>query len=139
MVLAATNFPWTLDEALRRRLEKRIYIPLPGLEARRRLLEINLRDVKLADDVSLDAMAERTDGYSGDDLTNISRDASMSGMRRVIEGKSVEEIKSMKKEDVRNLPVTQEDFSQALQRIAPSVCAADLERHEKWLAEFGAS
>ena len=57
--------------------------------------------MRLDADVSLDVMAERTEGYSGDDLTNISRDASMSGMRRVIEGKSVDEIKGMKKEDIR--------------------------------------
>ena len=46
-VLAATNFPWDLDEALRRRLEKRIYIPLPDLDARRDLLKINLKDVEV--------------------------------------------------------------------------------------------
>ena len=45
MVLAATNFPWDIDEALRRRLEKRIYIPLPTLEGREALLKINLRYV----------------------------------------------------------------------------------------------
>lgn len=43
VVLAATNFPWDLDEALRRRLEKRIYIPLPGADERRELLGINLK------------------------------------------------------------------------------------------------
>ena len=43
MVLAATNFPWDIDEALRRRLEKRIYIPLPTTEGREALLKINLR------------------------------------------------------------------------------------------------
>lgn len=42
-VLAATNFPWDIDEALRRRLEKRVYIPLPGLVQRRQLLNINLK------------------------------------------------------------------------------------------------
>lgn len=43
MVLAATNFPWDLDEALRRRLEKRVYIPLPGVKQREELLGLNLR------------------------------------------------------------------------------------------------
>lgn len=43
VVLAATNFPWDIDEALRRRLEKRIYIPLPGGGEREELLKINLK------------------------------------------------------------------------------------------------
>lgn len=43
MVLAATNFPWDIDEALRRRLEKRIYIPLPGPHERTELMNINLK------------------------------------------------------------------------------------------------
>ena len=43
MVLAATNFPWDIDEALRRRLEKRIYIPLPALPERQELLRLALK------------------------------------------------------------------------------------------------
>ena len=43
MVLAATNFPWDIDEALRRRLEKRIYISLPGASERKELMHINLK------------------------------------------------------------------------------------------------
>lgn len=43
MVLAATNFPWDIDEALRRRLEKRIYIPLPAAPERQELLRLALK------------------------------------------------------------------------------------------------
>lgn len=58
IVLAATNTPWDLDEALRRRLEKRIYIPLPSEEGRRELFRINMMDVELADDVNMEALAK---------------------------------------------------------------------------------
>lgn len=73
MVLAATNFPWDIDEALRRRLEKRIYIPLPSDEGREALLKINLREVKVDDSVDLSDIAKRLDGYSGADITNVCR------------------------------------------------------------------
>lgn len=73
MVLAATNFPWDIDEALRRRLEKRIYIPLPTSEGREALLKINLREVKVDNTVDLMKMAKKLDGYSGADITNVCR------------------------------------------------------------------
>ena len=58
MVLAATNFPWDIDEALRRRLEKRIYIPLPSEEGREALLKINLKEVKVDEGVDTSLVAK---------------------------------------------------------------------------------
>lgn len=138
MVLAATNFPWDLDEALRRRLEKRIYIPLPNEDGRENLFLINLKGVEIAPDVDVKLLAQRTEGYSGDDLTNICRDACMNGMRRKIAGKTPEEIKNMTKEEMYD-PVRMLDFEEALARISRSVSTADIEKHEKWLAEFGSA
>ena len=71
MVLAATNRPWDLDEAMIRRLEKRIYIPLPEETGRRRLFEINTRTVKLDSDVNYDILVKATKGYSGADIANV--------------------------------------------------------------------
>lgn len=139
MVLAATNFPWDIDEALRRRLEKRIYIPLPSFESRKELIKINLRTVEVATDVDIEEVARRTDGYSGDDLTNVCRDASLNGMRRKIAGKSREEIKNMSKDEINNDPVAMCDFEEALGKVQRSVSQADIERHEKWFHEFGSA
>lgn len=50
----ATNFPWDLDEALRRRLEKRIYIPLPSIQGRKQLLDINLRGIPVSEEINLE-------------------------------------------------------------------------------------
>lgn len=138
MVLAATNYPWDIDEALRRRLEKRIYIPLPSEESRRALIRINLKGVETAEDLNIDELARLTDGYSGDDLTNVCRDASMNGMRRKIYGKKPDEMKHMTKDDL-NDPVQMRDFEEALAKISPSVATTDIEHHEKWMAEFGSS
>ncbi|KAK9149788.1 hypothetical protein Scep_008545 [Stephania cephalantha] len=139
MVLAATNFPWDIDEALRRRLEKRIYIPLPDFESRKELIRINLRTVEVATDVNIDDVARRTEGYSGDDLTNVCRDASLNGMRRKIAGKTRDEIKNMPKDEISKDPVAMCDFEEALSKVQRSVSPADIERHEKWFSEFGSA
>ncbi|KAJ3704287.1 hypothetical protein LUZ61_007992 [Rhynchospora tenuis] len=139
MVLAATNFPWDIDEALRRRLEKRIYIPLPDFNSRKELIKINLRTVEVGPDVNFDEVAKRTEGYSGDDLTNVCRDASLNGLRRKIAGKTREEIKNIAMEEIVKDPVAMCDFEAALAKVQKSVSPADLERHEKWFAEFGSA
>ncbi|XP_004345186.2 katanin 60-PA [Capsaspora owczarzaki ATCC 30864] len=138
MVLAATNFPWDLDEALRRRLEKRIYIPLPSAEGRSQLLKLNLRGVAQADDVNVDEIAKKMEGYSGADITNVCRDASMMAMRRRIHGLSPEEIRNLPKEEL-DMPVTIQDFQSALSHVSKSVGTGDIEKHEKWMEEFGSS
>ncbi|RVW77650.1 Katanin p60 ATPase-containing subunit A1 [Vitis vinifera] len=127
------------DEALRRRLEKRIYIPLPNFESRKELIRINLKTVEVAPDVNIDEVARRTEGYSGDDLTNVCRDASLNGMRRKIAGKTRDEIKNMPKDEISNDPVAMCDFEEAITKVQRSVSQADIERHEKWFSEFGSA
>nr|XP_033793653.1 katanin p60 ATPase-containing subunit A1 isoform X3 [Geotrypetes seraphini] len=136
MVLAATNFPWDIDEALRRRLEKRIYIPLPSAKGREELLRINLRELELANDVDLETIAENMEGYSGADITNVCRDASLMAMRRRIEGLTPEEIRNLSRDDM-HMPTTMEDFEMALKKVSKSVSAADIEKYEQWIDEFG--
>lgn len=136
MVLAATNFPWDIDEALRRRLEKRIYIPLPSAKGREDLLKINLKELELSGDVDLEKIATQMEGYSGADITNVCRDASLMAMRRRIEGLSPEEIRNISRDEM-HMPTTMEDFESALKKVSKSVSASDLEKYEKWIQEFG--
>merc|ERR1712013_464319 len=138
MVLAATNFPWDIDEALRRRLEKRIYIPLPTLEGREALLKINLKGVKVVDELDLKAIARKLDGYSGADITNVCRDASMMSMRRKIAGLKPSEIRSLNRDEL-DMPVTKQDFLEAVHKCNKSVSKEDLDKYEKWMEEFGSS
>lgn len=138
MVLAATNFPWDIDEALRRRLEKRIYIPLPTQEGRESLLAISLREVEKSPDLDLSVIAEAMDGYSGADITNVCRDASMMAMRRKIAGLTPEQIRALAKEELE-LPVSPDDFFEAIRKINKSVSAEDLKKYEKWMTEYGST
>ncbi|KAK4713461.1 hypothetical protein R3W88_019368 [Solanum pinnatisectum] len=128
--LAATNFPGSLDEVLRRQLEKRIYIPLPDFENRKEFIRINLKSIELTPEMDVEQVAQKTEGYSGDDLTNICRDASLNGMRS---------IKNILKSKMLKIPVTMEDFLEAVDKIKPTVSSGDIQRHEKWYSEFGSS
>ncbi|KAI0982259.1 hypothetical protein GJ496_000691 [Pomphorhynchus laevis] len=84
LVLGATNIPWHLDPAIRRRFEKRIYVPLPDLKARIQMFRIHLgnsyHSLKDGDFITL---GERTNGYSGADISVVVRDALMYPVRKV--------------------------------------------------------
>ncbi|KPI82962.1 vacuolar protein sorting-associated protein 4 (VPS4) [Leptomonas seymouri] len=82
LVLAATNIPWCLDSAIRRRFERRIYIPLPELLARLQMFKIHMGDTPntLVEDDWME-LAKRTDGYSGSDIENVVRNALMECVR----------------------------------------------------------
>ena len=60
----------------------------------------------------------------------------MMAMRRLIEGKSPDEIKNLAKEELE-LPTTKEDFHSALKKCSKSVSASDMEKYEKWMTEYG--
>ncbi|CAG9535906.1 unnamed protein product [Cercopithifilaria johnstoni] len=138
LVLAATNFPWDLDEALRRRLEKRIYIPLPDKTNRFQLLKLALAEVSIDDEVNLETVADSLNGYSGADITNVCREAAMMSMRVRIANLTAEEIKALTQEEV-DLPITSSDFSQAIQNTSPSVSYFDVQKYEKWIHDYGAA
>lgn len=136
MVLAATNHPWDIDDAFRRRFEKRIHIGLPDLEARKGLLELNLKTVALDDKVDLAEIARLLDAYSGADITSFSRDAALMSMRKVIKDKSPSEIKMLSKDDLEK-PVTMEDLMEALERSCKTVKLEDARKHEAWIKQHG--
>jgi katanin p60 ATPase-containing subunit A1 len=166
MVLGATNYPWKIDEALRRRLEKRIctltapsvsianycaVIPLPDTDTTKELLRINLSSVALAENIDFASLAQKLQGYSGADITSVCRDAAMMPMRRRIHGLTTEEIKALprgnfgtiefmpaKSEDLA-MPVVMQDFLDALSRIQSSVSMSDLKRYDDWMREFGSA
>lgn len=88
LVLGATNIPWELDAAIRRRFEKRIYIPLPEAEARTYMVKLHLGDTPndLTDD-DFDHLGEITEGASGSDIKVLVKEALMQPLRRCQQAK----------------------------------------------------
>ncbi len=83
LILGATNVPWELDPAIRRRFEKRIYLPLPEKTARAKLFKIHLGETpNSVTDADYDRLAELSDGYSGSDIAVAVKDALMEPIRK---------------------------------------------------------
>jgi katanin p60 ATPase-containing subunit A1 len=146
IVLAATNTPWDLDEALRRRLEKRVYIPLPDPEGRMELFRINMKTLEVDADVNFEELAEKSNGYSGADVANVCRDAAMMSMRRIMEnarkqGLNKEQLQAMlnQQKEALHTAVSRVDFLTALSKVNRSVSDHDLVRFTEWMQEFGSS
>ena len=137
MVLATSNKPWDLDEAMRRRLERRIYVPLPDEASRGEMLRIHLKGVRLAGEVDLADLAQQTEGYSGADLQLACRDASMMPMRKAVEGKSPVEIVELQATGMLEGHLGMDDFRHALRRTQPSTAADEHTVYKAWNAEYG--
>lgn len=83
-----------------------------------------------------DEIARALEGYSGDDITVVCRDAAMNGMRKKIQGKRIEEIRGLQ---ISSDPVCMADFHEAIARTSPSVEPSDIAKYDKWCAENGSS
>jgi len=80
LIIAATNTPWDIDSAIRRRFEKRIYIPLPDMIGRKQLIELSCKNLVLTDD-QLNEFAEKSEGLSGSDISILMKDAKLQPIR----------------------------------------------------------
>ena len=159
LVLGATNIPWGLDPAVRRRFQKKIYISLPESKARKLMLKLNLGDTynDLTDE-QFGILGDLTEGYSGSDIYNLTQDAIYGPLRkcqRATHFKHLDErhivpcspsdpgAMEMKINDIADpgslvAPVvTFEDFILSLQKMKPTVSQADLEKQLKFTEEFG--
>jgi vacuolar protein-sorting-associated protein 4 len=165
LVLGATNIPWQLDNAIKRRFEKRIYIPLPGPEARRRMFELNVGDTPCeCTPENWRKLADMTDGYSGSDIFTLVRDAIMQPVRKVMSATHFKRVEDPDKpgvlkwtpcssneeqgavekswmdvdgDELLEPKLTFMDFQISLRQTPKTVTEADLKKHEDWTAESG--
>ncbi|KAK7931918.1 adenosinetriphosphatase [Apiospora marii] len=131
LVLAATNLPWAIDDAARRRFVRRQYIPLPEPETRatqlRTLLGQQKHSLTEADILELVGL---TDGFSGSDITALAKDAAMGPLRSLGEA-----LLHMTMDQIR--PIELVDFKASLRMIRPSVSREGLKEYEDWAKQFG--
>ncbi|MBU5678540.1 MAG: CDC48 family AAA ATPase [Candidatus Aenigmarchaeota archaeon] len=120
-VIATTNRPDIIDPALLRpgRFDKQILIPVPEKEGRKEILKVHTRNMPLASDVSIEELAEKTEGFSGADIEALCREAALNALRRNINSKEV----------------TKQDFEEALKVISPSVTREMNKLYERILKE----
>lgn len=100
LVLGATNIPWGLDSAIRRRFEKRIYIPLPEAEARTYMFKLNLGTTPhVITEPQFIELGDRSEGYSGADIAIVVRDALMQPVRKVQQATHFKKVSGPSRDD----------------------------------------
>lgn len=161
LVLGATNIPWSLDTAIRRRFERRVYIPLPDAAARARMFELNVGDtpheLTHKDFIQL---ADMSKDLTGSDVATCVRDAIMEPVRRIntathfkwvdFKGEQklmpcspgdsgAQELNWMEvdPEQVAEPILTMKDFVKAVKKARPTVNAEDIQKQVDWTNDFG--
>jgi SpoVK/Ycf46/Vps4 family AAA+-type ATPase len=126
LFIGATNEPWALDPALLRpgRLDRLVYVSPPDLPARRKILELNLKNVALGEDMDFDTVAIRADRFSGADMAALAQ--------RVREKVFTEAVRSG-----ATRPLGLADFEAVLADMRPSVQPEDLKLYEAFAQKQG--
>lgn len=165
LVLGATNTPWELDPAIRRRFEKRVYIPLPDLHARAAMFKIHIGNTPHnLTDRDFEELARRTEGFSGSDISVLVRDALYEPVRTCQTATHFKKVRTdpqdpnkwqyvpcspadpyaeemsifdIESDKLKPLDVTVSDFERVLASAKPSVGPDDLTRQEDWTKQFG--
>ncbi|GMM37716.1 AAA family ATPase [Saccharomycopsis crataegensis] len=162
LVLGATNIPWQLDAAIRRRFEKRIYIGLPDVQARIRMFELNVGTTPCSlSKNDYKVLAEMTDGYSGSDISVIVRDALMEPIRKIQSATHFEPVEcddgktrltpcspgssgaveknwmDIGADELKEPDLTLKDFLKAVKTARPTVNRDDLQKQEEFTRDFG--
>ena len=121
VVIAATNRPEALDEALRRpgRFDREIVVGVPDEKGRFEILQIHTRGMPLDPDVDVQELARRTYGFVGADLAALTREAAMEAVRRIMPRINPDED-TIPTEVLDDLSVGPRDFEDALKRVQPS-------------------
>ncbi len=121
VVIAATNRPDAIDEALRRpgRFDREIVIGVPDENGRREIIGIHTRGMPLGEKVDLDEIARTTHGFVGADIAALAREAAIEAVRRIMPRLDLD-AREIPPEVLEDLMVTREDFMSALKRIQPS-------------------
>ena len=135
VVIATTNRPDLIDSALLRpgRFDFQVHIPMPDEVSRRSIFDIHTREKPVVDDIDLDGLASKTEGYNGADIAAICREAAAEASREYINSVKIEDIP----ESVGNIRITQEYFDRALEKIAPSVDGNVIEYYQDMETRLG--
>ncbi len=164
LVLGATNIPWALDPAVRRRFQKKIYISLPELDARKVMFDLNLKGTaNTLTEEQVEDLAARTDGFSGSDISTLTQDAIFEPVRKCQTAEFFKKIPGVNGMPWNYVPcngnepgamrmtmteipdskallppkVVYEDFLIALKRNKATVDQKDLDKQEEFTREFG--
>ncbi|XP_071704963.1 uncharacterized protein [Rutidosis leptorrhynchoides] len=136
LVLGATNRPFDLDDAVIRRMPRRIYVDLPDTENRLKILEVLLAKENIEPDFDVRSLANATEGYSGSDLKNLCIAAAYRPVQELLD----EEKKGQKHDTTPTLRLLNlDDFIQSKAKVSPSVCydATSMNELREWNEEYG--
>eukprot|EP00672_Neobodo_designis_P021311 CAMPEP_0174841868 /NCGR_PEP_ID=MMETSP1114-20130205/9586_1 /TAXON_ID=312471 /ORGANISM="Neobodo designis, Strain CCAP 1951/1" /LENGTH=563 /DNA_ID=CAMNT_0016076067 /DNA_START=24 /DNA_END=1715 /DNA_ORIENTATION=+ len=134
-VLAASNLPWDLDSAVLRRLEKRIYVPLPSITGRELLLRQCLPQVTT--DFEFTKIAGMLEGFSGADVDILCREATMRTVRLLID--RLENDRELDGKEIPKPRVSMSDMVASIGVTRPSAQSVPLRQYVAWEKSFGST